>query len=36
MGQRVLGAVANTLTKQFFANLEKELLTKESPDKLMT
>jgi carbon monoxide dehydrogenase subunit G len=25
MGQRVIGGVANTLTKQFFANLEKEL-----------
>jgi carbon monoxide dehydrogenase subunit G len=24
MGQRVLGGVANTLTKQFFANLERE------------
>lgn len=27
MGQRVMGSVANTLTKQFFANLEKELKT---------
>ena len=26
MGQRVLGSVANTLSKQFFSNLEKELL----------
>jgi carbon monoxide dehydrogenase subunit G len=25
MGQRVIGGVANTLTKQFFSNLEKEL-----------
>jgi carbon monoxide dehydrogenase subunit G len=25
MGQRVIGGVANTLTKQFFTNLEKEL-----------
>lgn len=25
MGQRVIGGVANTLTKQFFDNLEKEL-----------
>jgi carbon monoxide dehydrogenase subunit G len=25
MGQRVMGGVANTLTRQFFANLEKEL-----------
>ena len=25
MGQRVMGGVANTLTKQFFANFEKEL-----------
>ncbi len=25
MGQRVLGGVANTLTKQFFNNLEKEI-----------
>lgn len=30
MGQRVIGGVANTLTKQFFQNLEKEL-TKEVP-----
>lgn len=36
MGQRVLGGVANTLTKQFFANLEEELLTKESTDKPIT
>ncbi|MEO8416525.1 MAG: SRPBCC domain-containing protein [Ginsengibacter sp.] len=27
MGQRVMGSVANTLTKKFFANLEKELKT---------
>lgn len=27
MGQRVMGSVANTLTKQFFANLDKELKT---------
>lgn len=25
MGQRVIGGVANTLTKQFFSNLEREL-----------
>ena len=25
MGQRVIGSVANTLSKQFFSNLEKEL-----------
>jgi carbon monoxide dehydrogenase subunit G len=25
MGQRIIGGVANTLTKQFFANLEKEV-----------
>jgi uncharacterized protein len=25
LGQRVMGGVANTLTKQFFSNLEKEL-----------
>lgn len=25
MGQRVMGSVSNTLTRQFFANLEKEL-----------
>ena len=31
MGQRVIGSVANTLTKQFFSNLEKELEIKESP-----
>src|SRR4030095_9512617 len=28
MGQRVLGGVAGTLTKQFFANIEKELSEK--------
>jgi carbon monoxide dehydrogenase subunit G len=28
MGQRVLGGVANTLTKQFFNNLQKELAVK--------
>jgi carbon monoxide dehydrogenase subunit G len=27
MGQRVMGSVSNTLTKQFFSNLEKELET---------
>ena len=27
MGQRVLSGVANTLTKQFFSNLDKELKT---------
>lgn len=27
MGQRVIGGVANTLTKQFFQNLERELQT---------
>lgn len=27
MGQRVMGSVANTLIKQFFSNLEKELKT---------
>lgn len=31
MGQRVIGGVANTLTKEFFNNLEKELGAKESP-----
>ena len=25
MGQRLIGGVSNTLTKQFFTNLEKEL-----------
>ncbi len=25
MGQRLIGGVSNTLTKQFFSNLEKEL-----------
>jgi carbon monoxide dehydrogenase subunit G len=25
LGQRVMGGVSNTLTKQFFLNLEKEL-----------
>ena len=28
MGQRVMGSVSNTLTKQFFANLEQELIAK--------
>ena len=28
MGQRVMGSVSNTLTKQFFANLEQELITR--------
>ena len=27
MGQRVMGSVSNTLTKQFFTNLEQELKT---------
>ena len=27
MGQRILGSVANVLTKQFFANLDRELKT---------
>lgn len=27
MGQRLIGGVSNTLTKQFFSNLEKELKT---------
>jgi carbon monoxide dehydrogenase subunit G len=31
MGQRVLSGVANTLTRQFFTNLERELRVKESP-----
>ena len=30
MGQRVIGGVSNTLTKQFFANMEKELAAKQS------
>ncbi|MEJ7767464.1 MAG: carbon monoxide dehydrogenase subunit G [Chitinophagaceae bacterium] len=34
MGQRVIGGVANTLTKQFFANLEKELAVLKGDDKL--
>jgi carbon monoxide dehydrogenase subunit G len=25
LGQRVMGGVSNTLTKQFFSNLEKEI-----------
>lgn len=29
MGQRVIGGVANTLTKEFFNNLEKELQVQE-------
>ena len=32
MGQRVMGGVANTLTKQFFANFEKELKAQPSAD----
>ncbi|MGI8635695.1 MAG: CoxG family protein [Segetibacter sp.] len=31
MGQRLLGGVANTLTKQFFHNLDKEITTKRNP-----
>ena len=31
MGQRLLGGVANALTKQFFENLDKEIIAKESP-----
>ena len=27
MGQRLIGGVSNTLTKQFFANMEKEIKT---------
>jgi carbon monoxide dehydrogenase subunit G len=30
MGQRLIGSVSNTLTKQFFANLEKELEKEQS------
>jgi carbon monoxide dehydrogenase subunit G len=30
MGQRIIGGVANTLTKQFFNNLEKEIAAKEN------
>jgi uncharacterized protein len=30
MGQRIVGGVANTVTKQFFNNLEKELTIKEN------
>ena len=30
MGQRILGSAANMLTKQFFANLERELQTRVS------
>lgn len=32
MGQRVIGSVSNTLTKQFFANLEKEMKATASSD----
>ncbi len=32
MGQRVMGGVANTLSKQFFANLEKQLAAPVSDD----
>ena len=31
MGQRVLGGVSSTLTKQFFANMEKELQSEPRP-----
>jgi carbon monoxide dehydrogenase subunit G len=31
MGQRVLGGVANTLTRQFFVNMEKELAAATAP-----
>ena len=31
MGQRILGSVANMLTKQFFANLEREASSRPSP-----
>ncbi|MEP6845290.1 MAG: carbon monoxide dehydrogenase subunit G [Panacibacter sp.] len=31
MGQRLLGGVANTLSKQFFTNMEKELETPSAP-----
>ena len=31
MGQRILGSAANVLTKQFFANLDKELSTSSPP-----
>lgn len=31
MGQRVLGGVANTLSKQFFTNMEKELEAPSAP-----
>lgn len=33
MGQRVLGGVAKSLTKQFFKNLEEELEEEKEPDK---
>ena len=33
MGQRVMGSVSNTLAKQFFANLEKELETRHKDKK---
>ncbi len=32
MGQRLIGGVSNTLTKQFFSNLEKELEKEKAPD----
>ena len=31
MGQRILGSAANVLTKQFFANLEREVPSRPSP-----
>ena len=36
MGQRVLGGLANLLTKQFFANLEKETSSRPSPKEKAT
>ena len=36
MGQRVLGGVANLLTKQFFANLEREASSRPSPKEKAT
>ena len=32
MGQRLIGSVSNTLTKQFFSNLEKELEKEKAPN----
>jgi uncharacterized protein len=34
MGQRIIGGVVNTLTKQFFSNLERQLENKPYPEEI--